>query len=71
MDKSGDGTINRNELVLGLKSLGVHVALATNLLKVFDKDGSDSISEAEFLKIVGEDVDMSDVEMDVPKINKE
>lgn len=53
MDKSGDGAINRNELVLGLKSLGVHVALATNLLKVLDKDNTNSISLEEFCRVLG------------------
>lgn len=63
MDKSGDGKIDRNELVLGLKSFGLHVALVNNLLKVFDKDGTNSIDMNEFLKILGEDVDISDVDM--------
>ena len=63
MDKNGDGKINRNELVLGLKNFGLHVALVNNLLKVFDSDNSNSIEMNEFLKIMGEDIDISDVEM--------
>jgi Ca2+-binding EF-hand superfamily protein len=63
MDKNGDKAINRNELVLGLKGLGLHVAVVSNLLKVFDKDNSDKIELNEFLLVLGEDIELSDVEI--------
>lgn len=69
MDKSGDGVINRNELVLGLKGLGVHVAQATNLLRMFDRDNTNSISMEEFCRVLGEDVEFSDVEKEEKEKN--
>ena len=41
-----------------------------NLLKVFDEDGSGSISMGEFLKVLGEDVEFSELLLMDEEISK-
>ena len=56
IDKNDDKVIDRNEFTEGLKYFGLHIAFVNNLLKIFDKDNSDTISLKEFLNILGDDI---------------
>lgn len=50
----------------GLKNMGLHVAFIGKVLTVFDRDASGEVSLDEWLSILGEDVEMEDVDMDAP-----
>lgn len=63
IDLSRNGTIDKTELFEGLKSMGVSVGLIGKVLAVFDRDASGEIALEEWLSILGEDLEMEDVEV--------
>ncbi len=67
MDLNGNGLLDRNQLVEGLKSMGIHVGIIGNLLILFDRDTSGQIDIKEWQSILGEDVDMEEVDLPAPK----
>ena len=51
---------------MGLKGqFGLESPFVINLLKVFDEDNSGTITMNQFLKILGEDVEFEEVEMNM------
>lgn len=55
IDFNHEGGIDQQELLLGLKSLGIDIGLIGNVLAVFDADNTKSISLEEWLKVLGAD----------------
>ena len=58
-DKNGD--VTKEEMVDGLKSLGLHVGFIGRVMSVFDRDSSEGITLEEWCHILGEDIEMSEV----------
>lgn len=58
IDINNNGLVDKEELLDGLKSMGVRVGLVAKVLTVFDRDASGEVSLDEWLEILGEDVEM-------------
>ena len=56
MDINKNGTIDKEELVDGLKGVGMNVAFIGKVVTVFDRDESGEIDKDEWLHLLGEDV---------------
>ena len=46
--------------------MGINIGLAAKVLTVFDRDASGEITIEEWLNILGEDVEMDDVDIPLP-----
>jgi Ca2+-binding EF-hand superfamily protein len=62
IDVNHNGLIDKGELFEGLKGLGIGVGLVGKVLAVFDRDASGEIALEEWLSILGEDLEMEEVE---------
>ena len=58
-DKSGE--VSKEEMVDGLKTMGMHVGFIGRVMSVFDRDSSGNISFEEWCHLLGEDVSVSEV----------
>lgn len=63
IDLNGNGSVDKEELLDGLKGLGMQVGFVGRVLSVFDRDGSGEIVLEEWLQLLGEDVEMEEVEI--------
>ena len=63
IDVNHNGLIDKEELYEGLKGLGISLGLIGRVLAVFDRDASGEIGLEEWLSILGEDLEMEDVEL--------
>lgn len=56
IDINHNGLVDKEELLDGLKHMGIKIGLIAKVLTVFDRDASGEVSLDEWLNILGEDV---------------
>jgi hypothetical protein len=56
MDINGNGTLDKEEMTLGLTKLGLNIVLIGKVLSVFDRDCTGDVSLLEWFTVLGQDV---------------
>ena len=70
IDINGNGLVDKSQLSDGLKEMGIAIGLIAKVLTVFDRDASGEITLDQWLNILGEDVEMEEIDVPPPPPKK-
>jgi Ca2+-binding EF-hand superfamily protein len=59
IDFDKNGEITKEEMVEGLKGMGMHVGFVGRVVSVFDRDSSETVTLEEWCHLLGEDIELS------------